>query len=89
MVGHILQKKINRILRDKEFGVNILPIITLNELDIATEELSESRLFIQGFNKGAFIDIEILQTLEDVFNLSWDSINCNQLKLEFLEATET
>ena len=52
MVGHVLEKKINRILIDEGYGVNIIHIHTLNELDIATEELSESCLLIQGFNQG-------------------------------------
>ena len=52
MVGHVLEKKINRILIDEGSGVNILPIHTLKELGITTGELSESRLLIQGFNQG-------------------------------------
>ncbi|KAH0642361.1 hypothetical protein KY290_033954 [Solanum tuberosum] len=52
MVGHVLEKKINRVLIDEGSGVNILPIHTLKELGITTEELSESRLLIQGFNQG-------------------------------------
>ena len=47
MVGHVLEKKINRILIDEGSGVNILPIHTLKELGITTGELSESRLLIQ------------------------------------------
>ena len=47
MVGHVLEKKINRILIDDGSGVNILPIHTLKELGITTGELSESRLLIQ------------------------------------------
>ena len=50
MVDHVLEKMINRILIDEGSGVNILPIHTLKELGIMTGELSESRLFIQGFN---------------------------------------
>ncbi|XP_069154670.1 uncharacterized protein [Solanum lycopersicum] len=53
MVGHVLEKKINRILIDEGSKVNILPIHTLKELGITTGELSESRLLIQGFNQGA------------------------------------
>ncbi|KAH0676040.1 hypothetical protein KY285_023841 [Solanum tuberosum] len=51
-MGHLLEKKRNRILIDKGFGVNILPIHTLKELGITTEELSGSCLLIQGFNQG-------------------------------------
>ena len=52
MVGHVLEKKINRISIDEGSGVNILPIHTLKELGMTTGELSESRLLIQGFNQG-------------------------------------
>ena len=52
MVGHVLEKKINRILIDEGSGVNILPIHTLKELVITAGKLSESRLLIQGFNQG-------------------------------------
>ncbi|KAH0722579.1 hypothetical protein KY285_005110 [Solanum tuberosum] len=52
MAGHMLEKKINRILIVEGSGVNILPIHTLKELGITTGELSESRLLIQGFNQG-------------------------------------
>ena len=39
MVGHVLEKKINRILIDEGFGVNILPIHTLKELGITIGNL--------------------------------------------------
>ena len=52
MVGHVLEKKINRILIYEGSGVNLLLIHTLKELGITTGELSESRLLIQGFNQG-------------------------------------
>ena len=50
MVGHVLEKEINRILINEGFGVNILPIHTLKELGITSGELSETRLLIRGFN---------------------------------------
>ncbi|KAH0664110.1 hypothetical protein KY290_027749 [Solanum tuberosum] len=52
IVGHVLEKKINRILIDEASRVNILPIHTLKELGITTGELSESRLLIKRFNQG-------------------------------------
>ena len=52
MVGQILGKKINRILIDEGSEVNILPIRTMKELVIATIELDESCIMIQGFNQG-------------------------------------
>uniref|UniRef100_M1DFA1 Uncharacterized protein n=1 Tax=Solanum tuberosum TaxID=4113 RepID=M1DFA1_SOLTU len=33
-------------------------------------------------------DIEILRTVQDVFNSNWDSGRCVQFQLEFLEATQ-
>lgn len=57
MVGHLLEKRINRILIDEGSGVNILPIHTLKELGIMTEELSESHLLIQRFNHGGLRSI--------------------------------
>ncbi|KAH0725018.1 hypothetical protein KY284_000883 [Solanum tuberosum] len=74
MVGHVLEKKINRILIDEGSRVNILPIHTLKELDIMTEELSGSCLLIQGFNQGGqrsigFIKLEI--HLEDLRSSAW------------------
>ncbi|KAH0652791.1 hypothetical protein KY289_030469 [Solanum tuberosum] len=60
MVGHVLEKKINRILIDEGSRVNILPINTLKELGITTEELSESHLLIQGFNQGGQRSIALL-----------------------------
>ncbi|KAH0636173.1 hypothetical protein KY290_038328 [Solanum tuberosum] len=42
IVGHVPDKKINIILIDEGSGVNILPIHTLKELGIMTEELSEN-----------------------------------------------
>ena len=52
MVGHVLEKKINRILIDEGSGVNILPIHTMKELGITTGELSESRLLIHKPGRG-------------------------------------
>ncbi|KAH0743218.1 hypothetical protein KY290_031211 [Solanum tuberosum] len=51
---HVCDTKITFIDNDILFGsgVNILPINTLKELGITTEELSESHLLIQGFNQG-------------------------------------
>ena len=51
MMGQILGNMINRILIDDGSGVNILTIRTMKELGIATSELDESRIMIQGFNK--------------------------------------
>ena len=74
MVGHVLEKKINRILIDEGSGVNILPINTLKELGITTGELSESHLLIQGFNQGGqrsigFIKLDI--HMEDLRSSAW------------------
>ncbi|XP_019234165.1 PREDICTED: uncharacterized protein LOC109214680 [Nicotiana attenuata] len=52
IVGYVLEQRINRILIDDVSAVNILPIHIMKELGISTEDLSESRLMIQGFNQG-------------------------------------
>lgn len=52
MVGFAREKKVNRILVDGGSGVNIIPIRTMKELGIATANLTESRLMIQGFKQG-------------------------------------
>ncbi|KAH0723844.1 hypothetical protein KY285_005029 [Solanum tuberosum] len=74
MVGHMREKKINRILIDEGSGVNILPIHTLKELGIMTEELSESRLLIQGFNQGGQRSIGSIKLeihMEDLRSSAW------------------
>ncbi|XP_049394584.1 uncharacterized protein LOC125858841 [Solanum stenotomum] len=74
MVGYVREKKINRILIDEGSGVNILPIHTLKELGITTEELSESRLLIQGFNQGGQMSIGSIKLeihMEDLRSSSW------------------
>ncbi|KAH0706277.1 hypothetical protein KY285_010777 [Solanum tuberosum] len=74
MVGHVLEKKINRILIDEGSGVNILPIHTLKELGITTKELSESHLLIQGFNQGAQRSIGSIKLeihMEDLRSSAW------------------
>ncbi|XP_015068882.1 uncharacterized protein LOC107013500 [Solanum pennellii] len=74
MVGHVLEKKINRILIDEGSGVNILPIHTLKELGITTGELSESRLLIQGFNQGgqrSICSIKLEIHMEDLRSSAW------------------
>ncbi|KAL7126395.1 hypothetical protein ABFS83_14G183900 [Erythranthe nasuta] len=51
VAGYAREQKVNRILIDGGSAVNILPLHTLNELGISTEELKTSRLMIQGFNQ--------------------------------------
>ncbi|KAL0313517.1 UNVERIFIED_CONTAM: hypothetical protein Sradi_5751000 [Sesamum radiatum] len=45
------EQKINRILIDGGSVVNILPLRTMKELGISMDELTNSRLMIQGFNQ--------------------------------------
>ncbi|CAA0812524.1 Unknown protein, partial [Striga hermonthica] len=52
VAGYVQEQKINRILIDGGSAVNILPLRTLKELIMTTEELGNSRLMIQGFNQG-------------------------------------
>lgn len=69
-MGHVLEKKINRILIDE----GILPIHTLKEIDITTGELSESHLLIQGFNQGrqrSIGSIKLEIHMEDLRSSAW------------------
>ncbi|KAL0349344.1 UNVERIFIED_CONTAM: hypothetical protein Sangu_1162200 [Sesamum angustifolium] len=49
---YVREQKVNRILIDGGSAVNILPLRILKELEIPINELSNSRLMIQGFNQG-------------------------------------
>ena len=49
---YIREQNITRILIDEGFVVNIMPKATMKRLRIATKELTQSRLMIQGFNQG-------------------------------------
>ncbi|XP_071939172.1 uncharacterized protein [Coffea arabica] len=51
VTGYANEQKVNRILIDGGSEVNILPLKTLKELGILVDELSNSRLMIQGFNQ--------------------------------------
>ena len=50
VVGYIREQRVNRILIDDGSAVNILPLNTIKELRVPLDELSQSRLMIQGFN---------------------------------------
>ncbi|XP_071932994.1 uncharacterized protein [Coffea arabica] len=52
VTGYAKEQKVNRMLIDGGSAVNILPLKTLKELGIPVDELSNSRLMIQGFNQG-------------------------------------
>ncbi|KAL0295639.1 UNVERIFIED_CONTAM: hypothetical protein Scaly_3095600 [Sesamum calycinum] len=52
VVRYAREQKVNRILIDGGSVVNILPLRILKELEILIDELSISRLMIQGFNQG-------------------------------------
>uniref|UniRef100_A0A2N9J370 Integrase catalytic domain-containing protein n=1 Tax=Fagus sylvatica TaxID=28930 RepID=A0A2N9J370_FAGSY len=49
--GFIREEKVSRILIDDGSAVNIMSKVTMKRLGISTEELSKSRLVIQGFNQ--------------------------------------
>ncbi|TYK05705.1 ty3-gypsy retrotransposon protein [Cucumis melo var. makuwa] len=55
--GYVREQKLNQILIDNGSAVNILPKSTMNQLGISVEELSNSKLVIQGFNQGAQLAI--------------------------------
>ncbi|KAL0340182.1 UNVERIFIED_CONTAM: hypothetical protein Sradi_4535000 [Sesamum radiatum] len=52
VVGYVREQKVNRILINGVSAVNILPLRIVIELGIPIDELSNSRLMIQGFNQG-------------------------------------
>ncbi|XP_070015574.1 uncharacterized protein [Nicotiana sylvestris] len=67
-------KGVNRILVDEGSSVNIFPIRTVKELGIPMNELSESRVMIQGFNQGGKRAISVIKmeiTIEDMQSSAW------------------
>ncbi|KAL0444592.1 UNVERIFIED_CONTAM: hypothetical protein Slati_2181900 [Sesamum latifolium] len=69
IVGYVREQKVNRILIDGGSAVNILPLRILKELGIPIDELSNSRLMIQGFNQGGQRAVGIIRlqlTMEDM-----------------------
>ncbi|KAL0287171.1 UNVERIFIED_CONTAM: hypothetical protein Sangu_2704100 [Sesamum angustifolium] len=69
VVGYVLKQKVNRILIDGESAVNILPLRIMKELEVPIDELSNTRLMIQGFNQGGQRAVGIIRiqlTMEDM-----------------------
>ncbi|KAL0393045.1 UNVERIFIED_CONTAM: hypothetical protein Sradi_2527300 [Sesamum radiatum] len=69
VAGYVREQKVNRILIDRGFTVNILPLRILKELGIPIDELSNSSLMIQGFNQGGQRAVGIIRmqlTMEDM-----------------------
>ncbi|KAL0405636.1 UNVERIFIED_CONTAM: hypothetical protein Slati_3877500 [Sesamum latifolium] len=69
VVGYVHEQKVNRILVDGRSAVNILLLRILKELGIPIDELSNSRLMIQGFNQGGQRAVGIIRlqlTMEDM-----------------------
>ncbi|KAK2974030.1 LOW QUALITY PROTEIN: hypothetical protein RJ640_006222 [Escallonia rubra] len=50
--GYIRERKVNRMLVDGGSAVNIMPKFVMKQIGITMDELSKSRLVIQGFNQG-------------------------------------
>ncbi|KAM1575819.1 hypothetical protein ACFX10_032213 [Malus domestica] len=50
--GYVREHKVNRMLGDGGSAINIMPKSTMTTIGIKAEELSISRLLIQGFNQG-------------------------------------
>ncbi|KAK4391468.1 hypothetical protein Sango_1924600 [Sesamum angolense] len=74
LVGHAIQDcfvfkdKVMQLAR-QGFAVNILPLGILKELEIPIDELSNSRLMIQGFNQGGQWAVGIIRmqlTMDDM-----------------------
>ncbi|KAL0427733.1 UNVERIFIED_CONTAM: hypothetical protein Slati_2948100 [Sesamum latifolium] len=71
VAGYVREQKVNRILIDGGSAVNILPLQILKELGIPIDELSNSRLMIQGFNQGGQTTVGIIRlqlTMEDMIS---------------------
>ncbi|KAL0428086.1 UNVERIFIED_CONTAM: hypothetical protein Slati_2983400 [Sesamum latifolium] len=69
VAGYVREQKVNRILIDGGFAVNILPLRILKELGIPIDELSNNSLMIQGFNQGGQRAVGIIRmqlTMEDM-----------------------
>ncbi|KAL0362079.1 UNVERIFIED_CONTAM: hypothetical protein Scaly_1163100 [Sesamum calycinum] len=69
VAGYVREQKVNKILIDGGSAVNILPLRILKELGIPIDELSNSRLMIQGFNQGGQRAVGIIRmqlTMEDM-----------------------
>ncbi|KAA0041946.1 uncharacterized protein E5676_scaffold306G001570 [Cucumis melo var. makuwa] len=50
--GYVREQRVDRIIVDNGSAVNIMPKSTMRQLSILMEELSNSKLVIQGFNQG-------------------------------------
>ncbi|KAL0297869.1 UNVERIFIED_CONTAM: hypothetical protein Sangu_3175500 [Sesamum angustifolium] len=69
VAGYVREQKVNRILIDGGSVINILPLRILKELEIPIDELSNTRLMIQGFNQGGQRPIGIIRmqlTMKDM-----------------------
>ncbi|KAL0410878.1 UNVERIFIED_CONTAM: hypothetical protein Slati_3677500 [Sesamum latifolium] len=65
------EQKVNRILIDGGSAVNILPLHTMKDLGIPMDELTSSRLMIQGFNQGGQRALSIIRMnllMDDMFS---------------------
>ncbi|KAL0455857.1 UNVERIFIED_CONTAM: hypothetical protein Slati_0924900 [Sesamum latifolium] len=65
------EQKVNRILIDGGSAVNILPLRIMKELGISMDELTNSRLMIQGFNQGGQRALGIIRMnllMKDMFS---------------------
>ncbi|KAL0458912.1 UNVERIFIED_CONTAM: hypothetical protein Slati_0518400 [Sesamum latifolium] len=71
IAGYVREQKVNRILIDGGSAVNILQLRILKELGIPVDELSNSRLMIQGFNQGGQRAVGIIRlqlAMEDMIS---------------------
>ncbi|KAK4403238.1 hypothetical protein Sango_1064500 [Sesamum angolense] len=69
IAGYVREQKVNRLLIDGGSTVNILPLQIFKELEIPIDELSNSRLMIQGFNQGGQRVVDIIRmqfTMKDM-----------------------
>ncbi|GER54445.1 exocyst complex component 84B [Striga asiatica] len=69
VVGYMQEQMVNRILIDEGSTVKILPLRTLKDLGMSTEELGNSLLMIQGFNQGGERALGIIRPCLVMINL--------------------
>ena len=74
IVGFSCEKRVNRILVDRELETNILLIHTMKELGISTTNQIKSRLMIRRFNQWvqrAIGAVEVYLTIEEFQSSVW------------------
>ncbi|KAL0420666.1 UNVERIFIED_CONTAM: hypothetical protein Slati_3089500 [Sesamum latifolium] len=74
VLGFIQEQRVNRILIDGGSAVNIMPKTTMKKMGITSEDLSRSRLTIQGFDQGT----------QRAVGMTWLDLTVGELKASTL-----